>query len=533
MVHYTTTNEFCVAPMRYGTFSASHIKQMRDDFDDMFDAECVKRQADGDLSVVFTLTYNDEHITHKYGQNLLNADNLKVFSKSSRFAKMLRRKYGFVFDMLSVGEYGNGGESHHYVGVRGRGQNPHYHCAGWFHKVEDVEGVENCSIWHNGVCVAHGLVEVLPMLLRLEWQKCVESDPVVYGRNKFLRSLGFGYVRLQGPIQSKRGGTYISKYIGKDIGNVFFTAYSRSLCPTIYCRLLNVCKSFGLHDYECQTMIKCWLDYLALDIDYLNFEIYEFRYYYDTLDVFKSAPLPIIDRLEVFDALHDSFYAIYNSFNDGMRTVHSPKVRKFHGFGYSLLDSADLLNGTYTLTKKCGEVTRFLPPSLFRKAYYTYNVRYVVDGVHRGEKSVCYTLNEAGRTFLREKLFTQLQKDFIVLSDKIHSQFLRPAILFHRCLSSYWPSVDVFDEIEFVALLSDVGRAVEYAVNCRQFSCYGIAEKDCRCFVNVRDWLAANSAPIYKTLLLVEKELFALRVKKDEKDAKHNAIWFKCFDYNY
>ena len=72
-----TTNNFRVAPMEWHYYDASHIKSMREDFNDMFQAEADFRQKRGDLSVVFCLTYNDEHLHVAYGHNMLDSDDLK------------------------------------------------------------------------------------------------------------------------------------------------------------------------------------------------------------------------------------------------------------------------------------------------------------------------------------------------------------------------------------------------------------------------------------------------------------------------
>ena len=224
--------------MDFFQFPNSFIKRQREDFNDMFVAENNYRISRGDISLVFVLTYNDEHIHNMFGQNMLDSDDLKCYAKSSRFAKFLRRSLGYTFDFVCVGEFGQGGETHNYHGSRGVGNNPHYHCVGWFHRV----GSRNQSSlvrWFMKIGLPLDLAmyndfDLLPLLVRYEWQKCLEDNIIDYGNNPWLRSKGLGYVRLDGQVRSSySGGSYIGKYIGKDIRALYLSCYKDYFVPNL------------------------------------------------------------------------------------------------------------------------------------------------------------------------------------------------------------------------------------------------------------------------------------------------------------
>lgn len=518
----------------------SELKSRREDFNDMFMAECDYRAERGDISIVFVLTYNDEHLCHKYGQNLLDADHLKMFSKSSRFAKMLRRKYGYEFDFVCVGEYGNGGKSHNKVGQRGVGQNPHFHCAGWFHKVADVE-------------LPAGFVPErdLPLLIRQEWQRCSEYDIIRYAASPELRALGLGFVCLDGPIRSKKnGGSYISKYISKDIQSlyceIYLKGFCRYLCPALCCALrsANVPEFMPYLD-----IVRSWcvfrllvrgrrpLKDLQLLAEYLKDRKVDFNplsFYFDIIDDILS---------ETYKNYLDDFYAELNK-------RHSPKLRKFQGFGYSLMKYADIEKTTYTVHRKCGAVTRFLPPSLVRHFYYdhhvclvhqnldgsrpkycTKNLPFVPQDVEDNPcKCVVYTLNELGRKALRVRLVSQVLYARLIV-EKLGSPLLMQnctAVLnFVYCLRSWF--IDVQKYKFHSSVIFDFAACVDLSLTFRQQSVFltrevssvPLASLD-SFFYDTFDWLK----PCVKEF---DDIMLSVRSAKNEKDMEFNRLWRKCY----
>ena len=244
---YKSTNNYVVnrfaLPTRDGQnrsrflqCDAVHIRQIREDFNDMFKSENESRLSDGDMSIVFVLTYRNEQLRYRFGRYVVDAEDLSRFSKSSRLEKVYERAFGYEFDFISVGEYGEGGITHGVVGIRGKGNNPHFHCCGWFHCIGDYDlskiytalqsaqhpvtyakTLEDFVKWYSRLSdIKSCLYDWMCFLLRHEWQSnnCqsiqdMSKSPVTH--------TGLGFCKLDGKIQFSGASAYLSKYMGKDM----------------------------------------------------------------------------------------------------------------------------------------------------------------------------------------------------------------------------------------------------------------------------------------------------------------------------
>jgi len=545
-----TTNPFSVAKMDFHTFDASHIKSMREDFNDMFQAEAEFRRKRGDLSVVFCLTYNDEHLHIAYGHNMLDSDDLKRFSKSSRFEKFLNRSLGYSFDYVCVGEFGEGGATHHYVGKRGKGNNPHYHCVGWFHKIgqRNQSSLVNWFLKKNLplYLTTYTDEELLPLLVRFEWQGCVDDDPLSYALNPFSRSLGLGFVKLDGQIRfSNAGGSYISKYIGKDIKSLYRDCFGDGYVPQLLAILKdavseNLVELPVSKDYFLALYLRWRGRYSLSEAFCASFDI-EFLYddvYFKQLGWFAgvlkngSPAAFIVERLDELCKLFD------DEFNDYMSNRYSPKVRKFHGFGYSLLDNADKVAGKYEIVKNGVSIHRQLPSSLCRYLYYDFKRVAADDVVHEKHFVVKYTLNSLGRKHLHATLVKSLQKD-LMLAKSCGSDNLKENAVAAVCFNAIrsFRVVKKFDYDFYIRafsrLVSNFRYAIGFSLMARQTFVFDEVYEDDRCFL---DW--SNLALLYfRPIFDAGEELRKLRYKtlseknsKDRDYINHNNI---VYMFNY
>lgn len=426
--HYTNSSDCYRDIFVTKEYFYSKLRDLRLDFCDLFAFEAEKRKRLGQPSVVFTLTYNDEHIHTYYGLNSLDSDDLhKRISKASAFGKRLLRHYGLEFDYICVGEYGNGGASHDYVGKRGKGQNPHYHCVGWFAPVEGAQPKFKVPSY-----------ERLCLLLREAWQGCEEDNPHIYGLSKEMRSKGLGYVRLQGEIISpSKGCNYIAKYMGKDMLQLHQFAFD-SVAPVQFHHIAidRVLEFFNYlditRDQASDIFDKCyqWLP--------CNHPLYgKLPSCRKAVEIDKTIVRVLPSVCEIIVNLYDEFIADFQSEFNRV----SPKLRHFHGFGMDILKHANLVTGLYQ--RPLSSKLRALPPSALRKAYYDYSVSLVpnygkkdmktyhnlsyrdsgvvVNCVHEErpyKKQVTYVLNEIGKTHFFKVKSTSILRDQM----KLHSR---------------------------------------------------------------------------------------------------------------
>lgn len=500
----------------FSTLPHSHIKSIREDFNDMFAAEHNARLSVGDRSLVFVLTYNDEHILTKFGRNLLNAADLKRFSKSSAFAKFLLRGYGVVFDFVSIGEYGNGGESHNFIGERGKGNNPHYHCVGWFHQVQEP----NNAIIFNGL-KKRGLLSLqnlshydqLCALVRWCWQGCLEDDKIKYALDKEKRSLGLGYVCLDGPIKTCGASSYISKYMGKNVHGLYQTLIESKFIESwrpLFIQKLNKlrCKVFiPLSDDD---VLKLWY-FHAKNTDCANYEL--FRYL--PIECTNLPPCGYLSFHELFEYFDYVFIDNAEEFQQEFNTTYSPKMRHFAGFGYALIHHANMDDGTYYITRPKGTVNRVLPPSLLRHFFYNYKV--CVNSV--GEKIVKYELNKYGLCLVHNRLKKSLNNSRLLIkldgSELLKKYSDDVTRLFH-CVLPYQTHFPVF----YRHLIKDDDTAIQFNVSCHSVECPINLVPCKRVLYDVLDdvrKLEPDLYKAYKEFLKLREQHLLYRDSKDEE----------------
>lgn len=525
------------------SYPAGKIKSMREDFCDMFIAEQNMREKRNHRSFVFCLTYNDEHLKSFYGQNVADSDDLHRYAKSSRLLKDWKRR-GFSFDMVTVPEYGNGGESHDYKGKRGKGQNPHFHGVGWFSKLDDspINDMEYSMLCDE---------------FRLEWQGCLEGNIITYAKDMHLRSLGLGYVKFCSldaystpEVRSaEKGARYIGKYIGKDIGSKFIRNLKDSYEIAIYNIFKDLLREYisNMPDAMIRSIIWHWLSsivyprsYSLIKLEFSKTNILQFRdWFFNKYKYFSFPPIWFCHCQDAIVRQLDEHFIIFDEeFSSQWCNRYAPKLRKFHGFGYSLLDNCDKLKGTYNITKSCGSIPRFLPPSLYRHLYYEYS-RCVPDEKRFGSKSeyiVSYTLNDLGKQHVRyslEKIFFQDQMLVKAYADRISDDLkknIRTVSAVYRCIRPFDLHPDLFSSLDLSSLLAD---PISYCIKCKsKVVCDGLVV-----YADDRPFVTGNyiASLLVDPMLLQEfEDLIKLhRRRKEKDDEEYNEAWLRCYSNDY
>lgn len=527
-------------------FFYSKLRDLRLDFCDLFAFEARKRQREGSKSIVFTLTYNDEHLHTYYGFNALDADDLhKHISKASAFAKRLCRNYGLKFDYVAVGEYGNGGKSHDYVGKRGVGQNPHYHCVGWFSPIEGVVPKFKTPSY-----------ERLCLLLREAWQGCEEDNPKIYGCSKEMRAKGLGYVRLQGEIASpSKGCNYIAKYMGKDMLQLHHLAFD-GIAPVQF------------HKIAVDSILEYfnYCDITRDDAENIFCKIYQWlpcnHPLYGKLPSCREAVK--IDKviLRVLPTVYENILVLYDDFIADFKSEFnriSPKLRHFDGFGMDILRSANLETGMYQrpLSNKC----RALPPTAIRKAYYDYSVSLVpnegkkdmklyIDCYRDGyvgvqcrtmerpyKKQVCYVLNEVGQKHFFKVKTSAILRDQMKLHSRgwNNSDYDKANIMLK--LFSHAHLTEQFKDALFDLVNDPVVNVSQYvnlalsAVNLSAPSWFRVENTSMTW--DVDDILKHDYPSIWDKMEQIDKWLYELRDKKDNDDRLFCESWSTIYKSTY
>lgn len=549
MIHYTTSNNFQVRKLDFHRFDASMIKSIREDFHDMFSAETIKREKDGDLSVVFCLTYNELHLRTKYGQNLVDSDDLKVFAKSSAWHKWLVRNCGYSFDFVCVGEFGNGGKSHCGFSSRGVGNNPHFHCVGWFHKsgflTDDfvnfrlrrkLFGENTSETWSN-----RSTYDLLCLYLRLGWQNNLVDNIEDYASDRLLQTCGLGFVQLDGKIRySVRAGSYISKYIGKDIRGHQMSTYYKSFNQSLFAVLCDSVKESFSARFD--DNFKTYKANIPAIISVYFHSAYGFKryscyiWYRSFLDFIRSKVTTFGRDFSTYISFYDGWFAgvvesFCHQFFEDMNGRFSPKLRKFRGFGYSLLEDADLDAGTYTFMNKRGQmVTRLLPPSLARHAYYKFEKYPNIDVTSSTKYIVRYYLNEAGRKHIDYIAQCSYSRNFLVarrlFGDEKRAEM---AAVVKTFLSTWNPTEQLYRSYRLFDLLSDYHVAKSYWMAAHQYMPV-IPNTDNRVFVDVLRRICDEFPDVYADYITLDRERLRMRNDKNEKDSEYLSSWLKMYD---
>lgn len=555
---------------------ASKIKSQREDFNDLFQAEAECRLEAGDQSLVFVLTYNDENIPQRYGCNLVDAEDLKVFSKSSWWSKRLLRTFGMVFDFVCVGEYGEGGETHNYHGKRGKGRNPHFHCVGWFHRVAPADYVAaakwfkdlkdemaispkdyiNCivplSVFDSPRMIEINESSILPLLVRIAWQGNVIDNVYAYAASKFSRMQGNGRVQLDGPILcSAAGGSYISKYIGKDIRRMFHNTFKKGFCPSTLAYMIEEVQPLChmprvmFTKNELIAIIYLWSKQTKVKDHYL------FNRWLEQQNP-EDAPQDVVANVgylgDLFASLDCSYMEHYEDFYKDINGRYSPKVRKFHGFGYSLMKYADVDNGTYIIPKAKGAIERNLPPSLIRHFYYDFNTY----TNKFGQKVVKYSLNTLGRDLHLKKLNDMYEKNSEIIR-ALGSQELKENAIAVNNFATYLSLYDintknfcssVYDtciafqtcaldyHMKFISEFAMCDDMYILQANGQTYLQECICE-DRRTFVDCHQYVKHHHPAVYRGYQELMNIKSRLRNQKNLNDQQHLEHWSKVYNFNY
>lgn len=547
--------------------SASKIKSDREDFRDLFTAEHSYRLEHGYKSIVYCLTWNDEHVHYKYGRNVLHAPDLDRYSKSSAFAKRLKRLFGVTYNYVCVGELGCGGETHEKKSTRGYGNNPHYHCVGWYNvptKISNIKSVIdllkeihflNPDYFYDPKQVDetnYNLVtekyildnfdSIFCSYLVYSWQGNLEPDILKYGRSKILRSQGLGHVELSGEIITAVGGSsYISKYMGKDMFNMYKGLYYKKmlheLAHYLTSSLTEKFEELG-HHYTYRSIlpfINMWLHntnntFVNSSLNPIIRKYFDYKYN----DEYSLLAIKVQSHFnEIIDILDYHYTIFMEDYLLGLNTDMSPKLRKFHGFGRNLLKDADLEKGTYTIHYSDKVVERNLPPSLKRYVYYDYNVC-IND---RGDKVVLYSLNNTGRRYIdcttqrAEHLMNVTYKSIFGINPNIV-----PAVRYIVYLSKFDISQTQFDDTFFCHCLFDPERSA--ALNWL-FSCYRPSPHNSnihwepRTFIDIESYMRDTYPDVYEYVLKIRKHLTQKAIVKNLKDLDFITSWHNVYNFNY
>lgn len=531
---------------RYLNLTASHVRSIREDFNDMFAAENQFRTARGDKSIVFILTYRNEKIKYRFGRYVVDGDDLHRFSKSSRLEKVYERAFGYRFDFISVGEYGEGGASHNVVGKRGKGNNPHFHGAGWFHRIGNYDlsriytallsieypcvcGIDSeyfVELYSKSLNIDTLLYDWMIALLRFEWQKN-NCCSIVEMSKSAVTPDGLGFCKLDGEIQFDGASSYLSKYMGKDMLNWHNNLVTQEFGKELYSLLMDLLVT-DLHfpSSTANYLIGLWNKKEKVgELDpFLNKNPFGFC---PTLDKYN-----VSDIFKIISRHYEDFILEFES--DVCR--YSPKLRHFRGFGYSLLDSSACNKrlGTYRATRKRGDFVRPLPPSLQRHLYYDYHEQISVDNCKNYKKKIVkYVLNDLGREHLSVVLRNNVKRDITLASifeDGKYKHLAKPLSIFLNCIFPY----RFLDGCYFpFSVLYDIDDAVSYGVMCRQEYVGIFAREEQRKFINPLNALFNIDSELYEAFLAFYDYKTHLRKISDDKSALFLSHWSNVYLNTY
>lgn len=185
----------------------------------------------GGFAQFVTLTYNDKNIPDFYGIPCLRNSDIRGLLHDTRFFHDLERRQGYRFKYFVGAEFGEG------KGIRGKGNNPHYHLILFFTPVP-------CWCKYDKRRVSRSTGEIKSEFISYPHLKPVEVHDAIIRywqgssklrRNYNLGSVSFGSVDPYGVVQDFKAISYVSKYCIKDL---YFKRCSDVLEKTIYSVLL-------------------------------------------------------------------------------------------------------------------------------------------------------------------------------------------------------------------------------------------------------------------------------------------------------
>lgn len=294
-----------------------------------------------------TLTYNEKNLPRWFGHACCDNRDLRWLLNSSGFRQCLRDKYGVKLGYFITTEYGEG------KGVRGKGNNPHYHAV--FYLWTDD---------HSPV-FSHISPTRFKVLLKKYWQGVGRRSAKDYVKGK----VDFG--KEGGVINSAAAISYVSKYCVKDQTVLHNTLSIRDEIYSFLIRRL-VDKPYFESKYFTSSNIDAELSLILSHITFYP----EFKVY--------------IDR---------AFRLFYRHL---WRNVYSPKVFQSQGIGLYGLNFVDIENCTIQVPDEDKVVKQDpLPLYLYRKVY--------MDTVKTADGQNKYVLNELGIQHRLDSLNDKIQ----------------------------------------------------------------------------------------------------------------------------
>lgn len=329
-----TANTFA-NPLLYNT-----QKRKQEGYETRLYYEFLETQKKHGFTVMVTLTYNDKNIPKFHGFNCIDTSDIRYLTHDTRFFKDLESTHGYSFKYFVGAEFGEGGETHNYQGVRGIGNNPHYHVIFFFTPLEDYYSIDKET---GEVCTKpHLTPPEVCRAIKHYWQGNTD-DCQEYNKG----IVNFGSVDPFGVVKDFRGISYVAKYCVKD---KYFKDLEGKLKDKMY------------HQYRKEAEEK----FAGTSLD-------------DTIRIQSYVK-------EKQDELIKEF-----------RNRWSYRVMCSHGVGLSALKEVnDIHNPSVPIPTKKGMANRPLPLYLYRKLYY--EVGKTADG------KPFYKLNDCGKDYRMFKL---------------------------------------------------------------------------------------------------------------------------------
>ncbi len=327
------------------SFSADYAKQRSYYVRNYYHYKYIK-SINGEAFFV-TFTYNEKNLPRWFGYACCDNRDIRWFLNDSGFRQCLRDTYKVNLGYFITTEYGEG------KGVRGKGNNPHYHAIFY--------------LW----CDDHTPVfsRISPTrfkcLVKKYWQGRNRRSPKDYLKGK----VDFG--KQGGVVNSLAAIGYVCKYCIKDqvIRNHFNDVY-RLIRLSLVHRLVS----------------KPYFNSAFINVSNIDEESSLILRYFDFYPYFKAR----IDRA------YNLFYRRLH------RNVYSPKVFQSQGIGLYGLNFVDIEKGTIEVPdskKVVKHVT--LPLYLYRKVY--------MDTVKTADGQNKYVLNDVGIKYRIDSLNDKLQ----------------------------------------------------------------------------------------------------------------------------
>lgn len=311
----------------------------------------------GGKTYFYTLTYNDKALPHFTGVPCVDYNDLRYFLRSSGFDKHLQREYGYKLQYFITCELGEG------KGVRGYGNNPHYHVI-FFLLPNRKQGVNYKYLTDSCFC----------NIVKYYWQG---SDYPRIRKQDYKFGVAMPGDNL-GKVNSGAALSYCSKYVLKDVMyNTLKNRLKAKQKELIFDRLINM------------KMARNVFLKLLGDKELTNFEF---------SDHLKSHPL-VVETLEYF------FNRVYK--ND-LYNRYLPKVRISTGVGLYALNKVndDGLTISIPYDRKTIKTVN-VPLYLYRKMYY--------DIVKDDKGNNKYILNNSGIKKRLDQFDFDLNKQKVLL----------------------------------------------------------------------------------------------------------------------